>query len=86
MKQILDKAMGGRPTNRKVTKPHLVRAIEIVGGIGKLANLIELDQTNISKWLYTERKIPAHHVKLIVKATNGKVKAWQLRPDVFEKA
>jgi DNA-binding transcriptional regulator YdaS (Cro superfamily) len=85
MTQISEKATGGRPTTRKITKPHLMRAVEIAGSIGKLANLIELDQSNISKWLYTDRKIPAHHVKLIIKVTNGKIKAWQLRPDVFEK-
>lgn len=85
MKKIPDSATSGRPTEKKVVKPDLMKAIEIVGGVGKLADLIMLDQTNISKWLYTERKIPAHHVRQIVKATKGKVMDWQLRPDVFEK-
>ncbi len=85
MKQTSDKNKGGRPTTRVVTKPYLMKAIKIVGSVGKLANLSEVQQSVISMCLYTERKIPANSVNLIVKATNGGVKAWQLRPDVFEK-
>lgn len=85
MKKPPNKNLGGRPTKRQVTKPYLLKAIEFVGGVGKLADNINVGQTNISMWLYTERKIPAQYVKLIVKATDNKVKAWQLRPDVFDK-
>jgi len=85
MKQISDKNRGGRPTNRIVTKPYLLKAVNIVGSVGKLASMAKMNQTVISMCLYTERKIPANRINLIVKATNGEVKAWQLRPDIFEK-
>jgi len=86
MKQIPNKVTAGRPTGKNITKPELMAAIEIIGSVGKLADIIKLSQPSVSRWLYTDLKIPAHHVKLIVKATDGKIKAWQLRPDVFEKA
>ena len=85
MKKLTNKNVGGRPTNRKVIKPYLLQAVEIVGGVGELANLSGIHQTSISQWLYTDRQIPAQHVKQIVKATDGKIKNWQLRPDIFEK-
>lgn len=85
MKQTSHKTTVGRPTTKKITKPELMAAIEIIGSVGKLAEIIELSQPSVSRWLYTDQKIPAHHVRLIVKATNGKIKAWQLRPDVFDR-
>jgi len=86
MNRTSDQNKSGRPTTKKATKPHLMRAVEIVGSVGKLADMAGVNQTVISMCLYTERKIPANRVNLIVKATNNEVKAWQLRPDVFEKA
>lgn len=85
MKQTSDKKRSGRPTTKTVTKPHLLKAVKIVGGVGKLAKMSKMPQTVISMCLYTDRKIPANRVNLIVKATNGEVQAWQLRPDIFEK-
>lgn len=73
----------GRPTKRKIKKPVLAKAIEIVGGVTHLASHIEVDQSCISVWLYTEEKIPAHHVHKIVIATDGEIRPEALRPDVF---
>jgi DNA-binding transcriptional regulator YdaS (Cro superfamily) len=69
--------------NRPVTKPALKKAVELAGGVTKLALEIRISKSKISDWLYTDIQIPAHHVHKIVKATGGKVKAEELRPDVF---
>lgn len=44
---------------------------------------IGVHPNKISQWLYEDQKIPAHHVPKIVKATQGIVRAEELRPDVF---
>lgn len=73
----------GGQTSRKIKKPALAKAIDIVGGVTNLSLDIGVDYTSISKWLYTDMRIPAHHVPKIVKATNGKIRPEELRPDVY---
>lgn len=83
MKKVIKKLSAGRPTKKKITKPALARAAEIVGGVTSLALEIGIDQSCVSSWLYTHEKIPAHHVHKIVIATGGVIRPEELRPDVF---
>jgi DNA-binding transcriptional regulator YdaS (Cro superfamily) len=73
----------GRPTAKEVKNLALKRAVDFVGGTTNLSLDIGVHPNKISQWLYEEQKIPAHHVPKIVKATQGVVKAHELRPDVF---
>jgi DNA-binding transcriptional regulator YdaS (Cro superfamily) len=81
------KKRAGRPPSKTITKPALLRAIELVGGSTNLCLEIGIPTANgkMSEWLYTETKIPAHHVHKIVAATKGEVRPEELRPDVFVK-
>lgn len=60
----------------------IARAIQILGSQRKLAISCNVSQPAICKWLKGQ-KISAEYVNLIVKATNGKVQAHELRPDIF---
>ncbi|MWN32118.1 helix-turn-helix domain-containing protein [Gilliamella sp. ESL0232] len=59
-------------------------AIEILGGQKKLGEITGTTQPNVWKWLHNKQKVKADYVPLIVKATNGVVKACELRPDLPE--
>ncbi len=72
----------GRPTKRKVKKPMLKKAIEIVGGGTNLSLDLGVDHSLVSKWLYGNTKIPAEHVIKIVHITKGKIRPEELRPDI----
>ncbi|MFG6139478.1 transcriptional regulator [Halomonas sp. B23F22_10] len=54
-------------------------AIRIAGGPAALARAIGISSQAVSQWSI----VPAVRVMAVVKATGGKVKAKQLRPDVF---
>ena len=73
----------GRPPSKKVKNLALKRAVDVVGGTTNLSLDIGVHPNKISQWLYEDQKIPAHHVPKIVKATQGIVRAEELRPDVF---
>jgi hypothetical protein len=73
----------GRPTQKKIQNIALKGAIDLVGGAKELALQIGIHPNKLSVWLYGDQKIPAHHVPKIVQATQGVVKAEELRPDVF---
>ncbi|MCO6537803.1 MAG: helix-turn-helix domain-containing protein [Gilliamella sp.] len=60
------------------------QAILITGSQKKLANACGTTQQNVWKWLHNKQKVKADYVPLIVKATNGVVKACELRPDLPE--
>ena len=77
------KSGSGRTTKKKITKPALMKAAEIVGGVTILSEIIEVGQGTVSTWLYTKIKIPAHHVPKIVAATQGQVRPEELRPDIM---
>ncbi len=77
------KKQRGRPTQKMVKNVALKRAIEVVGGVKKLALELGVHPNNISGWLYRDLKIPAHHVPKIVQATQGAIKPEELRPDIF---
>lgn len=59
----------------------LRNAMKIVGSGAKLAKLCGVSQPQVFKWL--NKRIPAERVILIEKATNGIVKRWELRPDIY---
>jgi len=79
----MKKKKRGRQPSNKVTKPALAKAIKIAGGVTNLAVDIGISHACVSTWLYTDEKIPAHHVPKIVAATKGQVKPEELRPDVY---
>lgn len=59
-------------------------AIELLGGQKKLADVIGTTQPHVWKLLHNKQKLKAEYVPLIVKATDGAVKAYELRPDLPE--
>ncbi len=63
---------------------YLQKAIDICGGVTALAQKLGVDQSNVSQW--KRRGVPAVWARPIEKATKGKVKRHELRPDVFGKA
>lgn len=76
----------GRPAVRPIVKPALMKAVNLVGGLKQLSLDTGITDKKISEWLHNPAvAIPAHHVHKIVTATQGKVKAEDLRPDVFVK-
>lgn len=65
--------------------PHIKQAIEIVGGQAALARACGVSQPAVFRWLNGSR-VKADYVMSIVKATDGKVQAHQIRadlPDIF---
>lgn len=62
----------------------IIKAIEILGSQGKLATACGLTQTTTWKWANGLSKVSPQHVPLVVKATKGKVKPWEIRPDLPE--
>lgn len=59
-------------------------AIEVLGGQKKLAEAIGITQPHVWKLLHNKQKLKAEYVPRIVRATNGAVKAHELRPDLPE--
>lgn len=60
---------------------HIQTAIEILGGQAALARACGVSQPAVFRWLHG-RRVKADLVMSIVKATNGAVKAHQIRPDL----
>lgn len=60
----------------------LVRAIDIVGGSAKLAAAIGMSLSYLGQILTFRRPLPAKYCPLIERATQGKVRCEELRPDV----
>jgi len=67
----------------------LDKAISLVGSQTALASMLskacrrKIWQSHISTWRNRDRKVPPEYCKTIEKITNGRVKASQLRPDIF---
>lgn len=63
----------------------LKRSVEIVGGQTALARKIggDVKQSHVWNWLNRDKRAPAEYIFKIERATNGAVRARQLRPDVF---
>lgn len=58
------------------------KCIRITGSQQELGRITKTAQSSVWKWLHNQSKPSPHKVPLIVKATNGQVKAWEIRPDL----
>ena len=61
----------------------LHKAVILLGSQSALARAIRVKQQNIWSWLHIARKVPAEYCLAIEKATQGKVRREELRPDIF---
>ncbi|HAX8532352.1 TPA: helix-turn-helix domain-containing protein [Escherichia coli] len=59
------------------------KAIDIAGSQKKLADLCGVAQPTVWRWLHGGG-IDARYVMKIVSATNGKIKAAEIRPDLAQ--
>ncbi|MFJ5159703.1 transcriptional regulator [Pantoea sp. NPDC088449] len=57
-------------------------AVKIAGSQKKLAAQVGVSQPNVWSWLHQRKKVSPERVVRIVQATEGKVKAFQIRPDL----
>lgn len=64
---------------------YLEKAVRIAGGQSALARACggRLRQQHIWNWLNRDGKVPAEYVLSIERATGGRVKRHQLRPDIY---
>lgn len=58
------------------------RAAEILGSQTALADLLGVSKGAVSQWKDVGRRVPAEYCPLIERATDGKVRCEELRPDV----
>lgn len=58
------------------------RAAEILGSQSALADLCGVSKGAVSQWKDADRQVPAEYCPLIERATDGKVRCEDLRPDV----
>jgi len=58
------------------------KAIDIAGSQMALAKRCGKAQSTISDWLSGKKKISPEHVHSLVNATDGKVPAYEFRPDL----
>ncbi len=75
-----------------IMENHLKKAIKLIGGQTELANKInaeigvpaKIKQQHIWAWINKSRKgVPAEYCRIIEKILSGRVKASQLRPDIY---
>lgn len=65
------------------TQTNLIeKACDLVGGMSTLAKLCDVSPPAVFKWV-KKNKAPANRCIQIEKATKGKVRRFELRPDVF---
>lgn len=57
-------------------------AIAIVGTQKELAQACGVSQAAVQKWLHNKAKVAPQNVASLVKATDGKIEAHQIRPDL----
>lgn len=60
----------------------LEEAIKIVGGVTKLATLIQVRPNVVGNWRI-RKSVPPKYATRIESATNGAVKCHQIAPEVF---
>jgi DNA-binding transcriptional regulator YdaS (Cro superfamily) len=66
-----------------MTNNTIQRAIDIAGSQKKLADLCGVAQPTVWRWLHGGG-IDARYVMKIVSATDGKIKAPEIRPDLAQ--
>ena len=57
-------------------------AIALVGSQQKLGSACGVSQQAVYKWLHNKAKVAPEQVVRVVTATNGEVKAYEIRPDL----
>jgi DNA-binding transcriptional regulator YdaS (Cro superfamily) len=57
-------------------------AAEVVGSQAALASVLGVTRAAVSQWKDEGRKVPAEHCPVIERATGGRVRCEDLRPDV----
>jgi DNA-binding transcriptional regulator YdaS (Cro superfamily) len=60
------------------------KAVEAAGGQKALAEAIGVSASFVNQWVKGVRPVPAPHCRSIVRAANGAVSCFDLRPDVFD--
>jgi DNA-binding transcriptional regulator YdaS (Cro superfamily) len=73
----------GKKIEDKTNKVLLNKAVVLLGGVVILSEELGIHHTNISKWLHTDVEVPIKHAIKIEQLTKGKIKAKDLRPDIF---
>ena len=68
----------------KKQHPGVRKAVVYFDGVVKLSQELAVHHSSISKWLYMEQQIPIKHALHIANVTKGKIKAVELRPDIFK--
>lgn len=58
------------------------KAIKITGSQKKLGDACGVAQQSVFKWLHNKTKVSPEFVPLIVKATKGEIKDYEIRPDI----
>lgn len=72
--------MRGRPpAPGRIRDKALAEAIELGGGVTAVAKAIGITPSSLSGW----QICPAPRVLALEAACEGKVKRWQLRPDIY---
>ncbi|WP_342640919.1 helix-turn-helix domain-containing protein [Rhodoligotrophos ferricapiens] len=67
-----------------MTNAALHRAVELVGGQSRLAELIGTTQSHVWYWLTrAKRGVPGEFVLRIEEVTGGRVSRHDLRPDIY---
>ncbi len=66
-----------------MTNKTIQKAIDIAGSQKKLADLCGVAQPTVWRWLHGGG-IDARYVMKIVSATNGKIQAAEIRPDLAQ--
>lgn len=62
---------------------HVIKtAIAIVGTQKELAKACGVSQAAVQKWLHNKAKVAPQNVASLVEATQGQIKAYQVRPDL----
>lgn len=77
-------SMKTRSHNKPITNLKLLQAVEFLGGIVATGKVLGIHYCLISKCLRYKKQLPITQAIRIELLTNGKVKAKDLRPDVFD--
>lgn len=81
MQSILIPLRGG--TLERVMNEGIKLAVELLGSNNALAEKLGVSAAAVSMWKNGERQVGPKHCKAIERLTKRKVKAADLRPDVF---
>jgi DNA-binding transcriptional regulator YdaS (Cro superfamily) len=69
----------------KIKNQMLNKAVIMTGGVVNLSKQLKVPHSSVSRWLHTKMPVPIKHAIKIEYLTNCKIKAKDLRPDMFTK-